>query len=214
MTAPKAPDMRGIVLMFVRAGRLVAVCSALALGAGCIVVVKDEAIAAEPAHEIVCTDRLSVFPALSVTVTGVTVSDRKLQESIARTHHAIVKRIDAHPCMEVSPYPVTADRVLDIRSHERVNPRLWLAFLSGLTLTLLPTVASIESTMTVTVMHGDRVQASRHWYSRAQLWFELFLVFAMPSAGPKPSDAKQREAMAEAVVGVVESVLLNPMGMQ
>ncbi|MBL8975805.1 MAG: hypothetical protein JNK56_34705 [Myxococcales bacterium] len=69
--------------------------------------------------------------------------------------------------------------------------------LSGLTLTLVPAVATSRGTATVKVPRGETVLAARTWQDRSQLWFQMFLVFAMPAAAPRKV-ARRRGAEARA----------------
>ncbi len=85
--------------------------------------------------------------------------------------------------------------------------------LSGLTLTLVPAVATSRGTATVKVPRGETVLAARTWQDRSQLWFQMFLVFAMPAAAARKVAEEQRAGFGDAVVGLVETTVLASPGL-
>lgn len=74
-------------------------------------------------------------------------------------------------------------------------------------------VATSRGTATVKVPRGETVLAARTWQDRSQLWFQMFLVFAMPAAAPRKVAEEQRAGFGDAVVGLVETTVLASPGL-
>jgi hypothetical protein len=88
-----------------------------------------------------------------------------------------------------------AELVLQIQIVNRANPRPGLAFLCGFTLTLIPSYATDEWTMTTTVRRwsGGKMVDERSIVLRDEMntWMEFFLLFQAPFAD---SDSTVAEA--------------------
>ncbi len=180
---------------------------------GCIAVVKGNYSGALRPEGLVCAPTVSVSATLTLTVSGAQLGSGALRSSHDKLQAAVRSRLTEHACLRWSDDPGAADLHLDIRLHEHLNPRLWMAVLSGLTLTLVPAVATSRGTATVKVLRGETVLAARTWQDRSQLWFQMFLVFAMPAAAPRKVAEEQRAVFGDAVVGLVEATVLASPGL-
>lgn len=175
-----------------------------------MVVSRGSPIGREPSGAMACSPKFSTSFALSYAVTGGPVSAGAVEKERSATTKAIGSRIDAHPCLRLAADGEAADRHAEVRFRVHANPRLWLAILSGLTLTLLPAMGTADVTVTAEVWQGDALLAAQSWRDRVDVYFQLFLIFAPAERRPKPYDERFRRALAGEVVVLLESTLAGP----
>jgi hypothetical protein len=190
-----------------------ALLAAAVASTGCVVVTRGNYGDSERLTGMTCAPTVTVAVALTLTTSGAQVGGAALRSSRDRLNAAVRSGMSDHACLIWTDDPAAADLVVDIRLHEDIRPRLWLATLSGLTLTLIPAVGTSRGTARVTVLRGETPLASRTWQDRTRMWIQMFLVFAMPAAGPKKTAERALVTFGDLVVGFVEATVAASPGL-
>jgi hypothetical protein len=109
---------------------------------------------------------------------------------------------------DVVPAASPADYKLVIRVRDDASPNIGAAFLTGLTLYLIPSTASDNFTTDVTLIDGNnKAIVNKTYKHEIVLWQQLFLVFGAPFATMKSTEEEMwKEILKDVSVLAAENV--------
>lgn len=120
------------------------------------------------------------------------------------------EEVQRHECLHSSADRSASDRHIVVDLENDASPRLWLAVLSGLTLTVLPAVGTDRFTIRARVMQDGRVRAEKTWKQKHHFVVQLFLVFGMPAAFPLKVLARRWHELAAQVADLAAATIDPP----